>query len=1616
MYTSSKKVKNADYHICYICQEHEHTDYTNFISNPTSLSVDKLIASAALRLSYGEMEFTELHNRIKYMSTADLIHNGICYHKTCYKNLTHKTNIERAKIRYEKGERGEIESAVKAKGRPQKVSEESSQRPPGMRCETHDKERCVICQQDNQEILHSVSTKNMGAQLKAIGEHTDNKALKVRLANVMTSTDLLVAVAEDHKYHLSCLVKAKREIEKQTKTKNNSTFTLSQIVSDMEIIDLVETDINDSAVPHALNMNEIEQAYVALLKTNGVSVHHTKPQYKPYLKQLILANIPDVHFNRPPDKTKPEQVLSTKLKQSLLTTALANNAHETEDDIKILLKAAKILRRDIQNAPSWKFEGDFTNYQPPPLLYLFCKHTIQGQQHVKMTRKTGAFNQSASVLAQHFVTAYKSDRQVSYVSKSGECDFKRRTETPLTVGLALDIHKSTRSKSLVEKLGQLDLTIPYKKVLEIETAIANSVIDRMNLMGGIYQPPWLVNGQFVWFALDNIDFLESTPTGMNTLHGTATAVYQAAKEDTTTPITIDRKSASQTLESTIPCKTLTCMKPQTTNKKCFLKFNSYVAPSNPDLIDMAWIIGCLEFEDSGVTVRMDSSGTWSAFNSLQSTPGCKTNIALVPPLIRSPPTEYDTLFTSLMRARAIATHTMGPDAITVVTLDLQLYDMAMKLWVEREDIMKQFLFRPGELHIVFWALAALGKYVEGSGIDQAWVEAGLYSPATVSQILNGKHMYRALEAHTVTLVALYSLFFKQFLLSQPDEEVFLKDSSNLLSEAFQRDCAIDSADRNNVITAVRRTLNSFQSRNMSEKIREFEASGNRMQGFICNYMRQFLTILKFVRATRQRDLLLHLQSVELLMKYFFAHDHLNYARLLPLYIYSMQKTEQQQPHLWEELMQGNFCITKGEAGFTSIGPDHGIEQENRELKVIGGIVGITQNEKSLDKFFLIAPELSNVQHEFEQQFFHYGTNNTRSQHHELTGGKHSRIMNNALKLSTTFNNHGNPLEQSDADKDEIYNLLTKEVMSETTMSDILRRDAIGQEMFEAFVQERLIEGKLSVWDKMSKRKLQTFKSSNASAELKLGDKVIKIKEERGLLQRLIVITRSRPDLDLKDCIGTFEFGVIPRSLFASDGSLLLANDKASILHHLEKLDTIELNDSQFVDEINNLGVHDPTTENRFVDVRSNMNNDSPFRVLIIDGMALVNSIPKKPKIKTCLDFADEFIEILCSMTEGYNEVRLVFDRYVNSSLKEQMRTKRTNGKSTYYHVKDTTLIQNISLKDFLSDIRTKEELTTYLAEKVLQYSKSPNTNLQKIMVTSGTATRGNVDVPETLITHSQEEADTLIILHALNVVQDAKLIVSSPDTDIFLLLLNMYPRLPVSTSFLTGRGSAKRLINLQPIFHSLGPLRSTALLGFHAFTGSDVSGKFAGRTKDSAFKIFMTCDDNILRALAMLGNDGDLSDDIFSHLERFVCVLYRSKVHVKVNDLRWFLFSNRAAEGENLPPTYGSLVLHIRRAHFVTMIWKKAGISHPHLPSPTDFGWKYDEKHRLCPIHCMNPPAPDAVLHLVKCGCKCGCDKKCSCKKNNIPCTELCGCAMFICNNKSTVAFSESYDGDDDDD
>ena len=93
---------------------------------------------------------------------------------------------------------------------------------------------------------------------------------------------------------------------------------------------------------------------------------------------------------------------------------------------------------------------------------------------------------------------------------------------------------------------------------------------------------------------------------------------------------------------------------------------------------------------------------------------------------------------------------------------------------------------------------------------------------------------------------------------------------------------------------------------------------------------------------------------------------------------------------------------------------------------------------------------------------------------------------------------------------------------------------------------------------MKKMKLKTFSSWMAKRLVSVGDTVIKLREERQLLGRFLVIQQSRPKLvpRLPATIGSYEMSVTHRSLFVSDGSLLNPTDKASIIHAVEEANPI----------------------------------------------------------------------------------------------------------------------------------------------------------------------------------------------------------------------------------------------------------------------------------------------------------------------------------------------------------------------------------------------------------------------------------------------------------------------------
>ena len=62
------------------------------------------------------------------------------------------------------------------------------------------------------------------------------------------------------------------------------------------------------------------------------------------------------------------------------------------------------------------------------------------------------------------------------------------------------------------------------------------------------------------------------------------------------------------------------------------------------------------------------------------------------------------------------------------------------------------------------------------------------------------------------------------------------------------------------------------------------------------------------------------------------------------------------------------------------------------------------------------------------------------------------------------------------------------------------------------------------------------------------------------------------------------------------------------------------------------------------------------------------------------DLAEVFNKKVMFLWQGFQEIRLVFDRYIKDSLKSRIRKKRTSGKEVRYKISDATNIANISFE------------------------------------------------------------------------------------------------------------------------------------------------------------------------------------------------------------------------------------------------------------------------------------------------------------------------------------------------
>ena len=436
--------------------------------------------------------------------------------------------------------------------------------------------------------------------------------------------------------------------------------------------------------------------------------------------------------------------------------------------------------------------------------------------------------------------------------------------------------------------------------------------------------------------------------------------------------------------------------------------------------------------------------TWAATKSLLSsvnistTNHYQTNIEVVAPLFRTSPTDYTTLYNALKRAQGISAYVVGSNRTTIITLDLDLYVRA--LHIQQTTGNSNWFLRLGELHIGFAELHALGKTIDGSGIDICAIETGAYTSATLRKIFDGKHYKRGVEFH-ITLAL--SILMMQF------EHIISDDRTDLVSECTKFRRALHK--RNPEISKIYENIQSVYESNIQPKEKNITSE---MATFLIKYLEQVDCFLHLVMSCRSGDFQGYLVALEKTIKYFFAHNLLNYARLMPIHLAQLKALEKEDILTWEAFESGEFVVTKSDIPFTKVFTDQSLEQEIKVLKGQGGIVGITQKEEDcLDRLLLTSPYILKLVKRFNE-LFPSSRDPKRKEHYQLSGQMPVRIITNAVKICETIKLHceGNPFSPDCP----LKNIASSKLLPDDMKKDILQFAEKGQLQFEKFVDERLL--------------------------------------------------------------------------------------------------------------------------------------------------------------------------------------------------------------------------------------------------------------------------------------------------------------------------------------------------------------------------------------------------------------------------------------------------------------------------------------------------------------------------------------------------------------------------------
>ena len=427
-----------------------------------------------------------------------------------------------------------------------------------------------------------------------------------------------------------------------------------------------------------------------------------------------------------------------------------------------------------------------------------------------------------------------------------------------------------------------------------------------------------------------------------------------------------------------------------------------------------------------------------------------------------------------------AVHFLNPGQVPVIACDQPLFSLAKQIqWTWPDSHGESHLVVMfGGLHIELAALKSIGQWLEDSGWTSALVQANIASSGTADSFLKASHMSRTRHAHQVTACALHILMCKAY---QDYIHGLAGDITQLEFEIWKE----------------QREAESPQFQYWSITL-QFE-----------------LAILIFVRSLREGNFQLYKDALTSMVPWFFALDHHNYARWLPVHVRDMMSLERMHPAVNTEFERGNFVVHKTQHIFSAIPIDQAHEQNNKCVKGDGGAVGLTENSSQLLRWMVSGPEMARVINEFEKSQELIKRTQSKGpdlRHHEQVKGVQTTFMKQLKALCDSIEEMGNPfLEQGE----DLLVLDTNDIVDLRVAETIRQIQCLGKEQYAMFVDERLNKRTKPVSDPIKRNKLPLFSCPPVRSMSKEKQQISSLKQNCALFSQLYVSCQVR-DGDLDD--------------------------------------------------------------------------------------------------------------------------------------------------------------------------------------------------------------------------------------------------------------------------------------------------------------------------------------------------------------------------------------------------------------------------------------------------------------------------------------------------------------------